>query len=426
MRADDERRSRSAVSEFQPLTMADIMAEFYDGPHATPPESAEGAVYLGIKNITDEGRLDLSSVRWISEDDLPRWTKRVTPRAGDIVFTYEATLHRYALIPDGFHGCLGRRLALIRPDRTKVDSRFLHLYMLGPVWRSTIEERTIAGSTVDRIPIIDFPKFPIDLPALDVQRSIAAVLGAFDEAIEVNQRRIELLQNLARSLYREWFVRFRFPGHENAKFVDSELGLIPEGWTVRSFSDVAHFVNGFAFKPEHWGESGRPIIKIRELKNGVTGSTPRYDGEIKEKFLIEPGDLLFSWSADLGVYLWSDEPGLLNQHLFKVEPEQSMSVPYLLHALDAAMPQFDSRALGTTMRHIKRSALTEVKCIEPTIEIIREFDSAVGPLDRQVLALRAATRRLAATRDLLLPRLVTGKLDISEIDLGVLAPSEAA
>lgn len=95
----------------------DISIGIYDGPHATPPESTEGPIFLSIDNVTDEGRLDLSKVKLISERDFPKWTRRVTPKKDDIVFSYEATLHRYAILPDGFRGCLGRRMALVRPNQ---------------------------------------------------------------------------------------------------------------------------------------------------------------------------------------------------------------------------------------------------------------------------------------------------------------------
>jgi type I restriction enzyme S subunit len=93
--------------------MSAVMAEFYDGPHATPPPADEGPIFLGIKNMTEDGHLDLSDIRHISEADYSTWARRVEPRSGDIVFTYEASLHRYAVLPDGFRGCLGRRVALL-------------------------------------------------------------------------------------------------------------------------------------------------------------------------------------------------------------------------------------------------------------------------------------------------------------------------
>lgn len=137
----------------------------FDGPHATPAPATDGPVFLGIGNVTETGRLDLSSVRHIAEADFNQWTKRVTPRHGDIVFTYEATLNRYALIPDGFRGCLGRRLALIRANTATGHNLFLYLYFFTSDWREVIAGNTLSGATVDRIPLTRFPDFPITLPS---------------------------------------------------------------------------------------------------------------------------------------------------------------------------------------------------------------------------------------------------------------------
>lgn len=264
-------------------------------------------------------------------------------------------------------------------------------------------------------------QLPVRCPDRETQVRIANILGSIDDLIKNNRRRIEVLEEMAQAIYREWFVRFRFPGHEVATFVDSTLGPIPEGWDVRPFSDIATFTNGFAFKPSHWSDSGRPIIKIKELKNGVTRSTPRCDEtEIKVKYWIEPGDLLFSWSADLGIYRWSGEPGLLNQHLFVVQPTTETSSGYIQHALTGALPKFWDRAQGTTMRHIKRSALSEVTTIVPPASIDSDFNRRVAPLDELGLRLVQTNRELEATRDLLLPRLVNGEIDVSRLDLGAL------
>jgi type I restriction enzyme R subunit len=158
----------------------------YDGPHATPKEAADGPIFLGIKNITENGRLDYSEIRHVSEEEFPTWTRRVTPQPGDVVFTYEATLHRYAVIPDGFRGCLGRRVALVRPDPRKADSRFLLYYFLSHAWRSVIESSIITGATVDRIPLETFPDFPARLPSLDVQRKVSGILSAYDRLIHLH------------------------------------------------------------------------------------------------------------------------------------------------------------------------------------------------------------------------------------------------
>ncbi len=156
----------------------------YDGPHATPPPSADGPIFLGIGNVTEKGQLDLSSVRHIAEEDFAKWTKRVTPDAGDIVFTYEATLNRYALIPQGFRGCLGRRLALIRARSIPGMNRYLFLYFFSENWRSVIAKNTLSGATVDRVPLSRFPEFPVCLPPHEIVASFDTVAQPMIAQIE--------------------------------------------------------------------------------------------------------------------------------------------------------------------------------------------------------------------------------------------------
>jgi len=175
------------------VPIKETYAGFYDGPHATPPPSDEGPVFLGIGNITETGRLDLSRVRHISEEDFPRWTRRVTPQAGDIVFTYEATLNRYALIPEGFRGCLGRRLALIRPDPARNYNRFLYLLFFTADWRKVISSNILAGATVDRIPLSKFPEFPINLPPKHlVVQFDEVVRPMFDQTLALERKNTNL------------------------------------------------------------------------------------------------------------------------------------------------------------------------------------------------------------------------------------------
>ena len=129
------------------------LAEIFDGPHATPRKTQSGPVFLGISNLSN-GRLDLTSTEHLSEDDYQRWTRRVTPEAGDLVFSYETRLGEAALIPEGLRCCLGRRMGLLRPHRDRVDPRFLLYAYLGPNFQETLRGRTIHGSTVDRKSVV--------------------------------------------------------------------------------------------------------------------------------------------------------------------------------------------------------------------------------------------------------------------------------
>ena len=426
--------------EFREMRMADVMSEFHDGPHATPPAAEAGPVYLGIKNLTDGGSLDLSNVRHIAPRDFVRWTKRVTPQAGDLVFTYEATLHRYALIPADFEGCLGRRLALIRPRLDVLEPKYLHLLMLGPEWRQTVEERVISGATVDRIPILQFPDFPIRVPPLRTQRRIASLLGALDELIELNERRIELLEGLARTLYREWFVRFRFPGHQDVKLVDSEFGPIPPGWTTRRINEFATVIRGRAYRRAELSTTeGIPFLNLKCVRRGGgfrRSGLKRYTGSFKEGQRVVPGDVL------VAVTDMTQERRIVAQAIRVPDLGEPFGIPSLDLAVvkptDPTMRVFVYATLrysefsetlrpfanGANVLHLAVERISEFPVLIPEAALLEKCTSALSSIFDESELLEVQNRHLAATRDLLLPRLVTGRLDISGIDLGVLTPPE--
>lgn len=314
-----------------------------------------------------------------------------------------------------------QQLNVILPN-SRVRSGYLFYHL-----STRREEIRSLGSIGTRTPILKksaFERLMIPLPPLAVQDKIASILSPYDDLIENNQARVKLLTEMARRIYREWFVEFRYPGCEAGRLANSEPGAIPNGWTIRPFSALGEYVNGHAFKPEDWGPEGTPIIKIRELKNGVTKDTPRYSGDISKKYLIRDGDLLFSWSADLDAYLWTGGPGWLNQHLFRIDPAPGVPTAFLFHALKERMPEFRTLAQGTTMHHIKRSALHQVTTVLPPESITKAFADLVAPLDRLNLELVRTTHNLRATRDLLLPQLMSGEIDVS--DLNIAMPEAAA
>jgi type I restriction enzyme S subunit len=161
----------------------DDLCDIFDGPHATPNIVSDGPIFLGISNLSD-GRLDLSDTRHVTEDDFVRWTKRVTPVGGDIVFSYETRLGEVARIPTGLRCCLGRRMGLLRPKKEQTSSAILLYAYLSPAFQEVIRARTIHGSTVDRIPLIEMGSFPILIPESETERRIAPVLESLRARME--------------------------------------------------------------------------------------------------------------------------------------------------------------------------------------------------------------------------------------------------
>jgi type I restriction enzyme S subunit len=249
----------------------------------------------------------------------------------------------------------------------------------------------------------------IRIPPVVTQVKIGEVLSGYDALIENNRRRIQLLEESARLLYREWFVHFRFPGHERVRVTDG----VPLGWQQVGFSSLAKFQNGYPFAPDDLHLEGLPIVKIPELKNGVTAKTPRNHGQdVGQHLHLDDGDLVFSWSGTLHVDIWRHGPALLNQHLFVVVPTAHVGRSYLLNAIQEAMPAFMNQATGATMKHIRKAALDTVTTLLPSEDIAQSFEKIASNIHSMILVLVKQTVKLNEARDLLLPKLMSGEVQV--------------
>ncbi len=371
--------------------------------------------YLANVNVR-WGDFDLSDLREMRFE--PHELERYGLKPGDIVMCEGGEPGRCALWKGQSEGMMIQKaLHRIRP-RAGLDSTFLYYAFLN-IGKQNGFAPFFTGATIKHLPREQLARVPIRFPEWSAQRAIAVVLSAYDDLIATNQRRIALLEDAARRLYREWFVHLRFPGHESVPVKDG----VPEGWCKRSMTSVADFVNGFAFKPEHLGEAGLPVVKIPELRSGITSKTPYNPGHIvPQRNHITTGDVLFSWSATLLVNEWGEGPALLNQHLFKVIPHNELHKRLVRFAVEAAIPELTGHAVGATMQHIRRSALDNHLMLVPDDATAAAFAAQADPMMDAVLNLTAQNRELVKARDLLLPKLMSGQLDVS----GIALPDEVA
>lgn len=403
----------------EPRPIKDYCLGIYDGPHATPRESAEGPVFLGIKNLTDDGALDLADIRHVSEEEYPRWTRRVVPQAGDVVFTYEATLHRYGLIPEGFRGCLGRRVALVRPNPERADSRYLLYFFRSRPWREVVEKSVITGATVDRIPLERFPQFPAALPELPLQQRVADVLAAYDDLIDNNRRRISLLEEAARQLYREWFVRLRFPGHEHTRITNG----IPKGWERRSLSACADFRSGGTpskSRPEFW-DGDIPWVSSGEMAETRIYDTPLHvseQGAEEGSRLVSPGTILI---VVRGMSLAKQfrlatvaRTMAFNQDLKALECKDGVDPIYLFYLLldqRQAIRDLSGEASHGTKK-LDTPVLERLPVLVPSRRLQLLFNETVATTIAQRDNLYQQIVKLRTARDLLLPRLMSGEVTV--------------
>lgn len=433
------------MSSWNETTMGEICHGVFDGPHATPRKTTVGPVFLGISCLSN-GRLDLSDTAHLSEEDFVKWTRRVTPQEGDIVFSYETRLGEAARIPEGFHGCLGRRMALARPNPEKVDSHFLLYYFISPAFQEVIRQNTVFGSTVNRIPLLEFPNFPVNLPSLAEQREIASILSALDDKIELNRRMNVTLESMARAIFKSWFVDFDpvkvnagqipNPGMPDSllalfpsAFQESELGPIPKGWSLDVIGDHVELQRGKTYRSKLKGEPGPYLLGLGSIeRNGGfrKDKLVTYGGESPDNLLLFPGDLYVSLkdvtqSADLlGAVArvpTSIEFGRLTQDTVKlalVNDSLSANILYRTLMTSAYRDYCHSHATGTTNLGLAREDFLSYSLLVPSNEVELMFDALVGEIERKVDTNEIEIAHLSATRDTLLPKLLSVELPIPE------------
>ena len=256
----------------------------------------------------------------------------------------------------------------------------------------------------------------VSCPPMYIQRKIAAILSNYDDLIENNSRRIKILEEMAGTIYREWFVEFRFPGHGNVKMVESELGLIPQGWEVKQLGEMCDVVMGQSPKSEFYNELGEGL----PFHQGVTDFGDRFPTDrvfctIRNR-IADPGDILFSVRAPVGRINVADKKIVIGRGLSAIR-SKSGNQAFLLQQLKDRFKEEDTMGVGTIFNAIRKSDLLEIQLLVPPDSLNAEFEEIAAPITSLLENLTKENVNLRKTRDILRPKLISGELDISELDI---------
>ena len=323
----------------------------------------------------------------------------------------------------------------MRPKAPRdLDRRFLRCFLSSSYFQTQINAFASGSVQVNYGPT-HLKMMWVILPPLSEQHSIAHILATLDDKIELNRQMNETLEAMARALFRSWFIDFDpvrakmegrdtgLPDHLADLFpdqrVDSDIGEIPQHWKVIPLDSVARFQNGLAlqkFRPAE-NEARLPVVKIAQLRAGETNSGEWASATIRPECIIEDGDVVFSWSGSLLIRTWCGGRAALNQHLFKVTSARYPKWFYL-HNLLSHFPTFRRIAQdkATTMGHIRRHHLTEALCVVPPDSVIAGVSDTFRCLLEQQVANELAGRTLAALRDTLLPKLISGEVRVQDAE----------
>jgi type I restriction enzyme, S subunit len=396
------------------VTLASVCERIVDCEHNTALTQAHGYPSIRTPNI-GRGRLILDGVYRVSEETYRLWTKREVPQAGDLILAREAPVGNVAIIPEGLKVCLGQRTVLIRPDRRQVDPNYLVYLLLGDEIQGRIQSLS-NGATVHHLNVKDIKELRLpSLPPLPIQRKIAGILAAYDELIENNTRRIAILEEMARELYREWFVRFRFPGHEGVRMVESVLGAIAEGWRVARLGDVCTVTMGQSPSSEFYNEAGEGLPFHQGVKDfGPRFPTDRVYCTVLDR-VAERGDILLSVRAPVGRLNIATKRIVIGRGLCAIRSKIG-SQAYLFQQLKEVFHEEDIMGNGAIFKAVTKSDVLAIRVIQPPPDVIAAFEEAVRPTFRQLEVLTEQNKTLRSTRDLLLPRLVSGEVDMERTE----------
>jgi type I restriction enzyme S subunit len=440
-------------------TIGDI-ALVFDGPHATPEKVDEGPYYLSISSL-ENGKLDLSKSPRISEEQFIQWTKRVAPKEGDVLFSYETRLGEAALMPSGIRACLGRRMGILRPDTNKVDPRYLLFAYIGPEFQNEIRTRTNPGATVDRLAVKELPFFPIRLPPLPEQRTIAHILGTLDDKIELNRQMNATLEAMAQALFQSWFVDFDpvidnalaaghpipdalqeraaaraalghrrqpLPAAIQSQFPSGfvrheEMGWVPEGWAVSTIGHEIQAVGG-----------GTPSTKDASFwEDGVHAFCTPKDMSLLDSLVLTAaerqltdagvaqissgqlpaGVVLLSSSAPIGYLAISHIPVSVNQGIIAMLPNANYEPLYLVCWVRFNMDKILDRANGSTFLEISKKNFAPIPFLVPNRAALDSYNLHAKTIYEKLLLLAQENEKLITLRDTLLPKLLSGAVRVA-------------
>ena len=409
----------------------------------SPKEAWPFINYLDTGNITGNCISEIQHLV-VGKDKIPSRARRKVQQ-GDIVYsTVRPNQRHFGLIkklPNNFLASTGFAVISGKEDLALTD--FIYWFLAQDHIVDHLQ--TLAEQNTSAYPSIrpsDIERLELKLPPLPEQRAIAHILGTLDDKIELNRRMNETLEEMARAIFKSWFVDFdpvrakmdgswrrgeSLPGMPAEMYdlfperlVDSELGEIPEGWEVKALDEIANFRNGLALqklRPKE-NEERLPVVKIAQLRSGKADSDEWATTSITPECIIDDGDIIFSWSGSLLVKVWCGGRAALNQHLFKVTSRQYPKWFYL-HCTQSHLPEFQRIAAdkATTMGHIKRHHLSEAKCVIPNQTLLSAVDDTFVNFLSKCITINVESRTLADLRDTLLPKLISGELRVPDAEL---------
>ena len=409
------------MEEFQKVLLSEVTTLITKGTTPTTLGYAftdSGVNFIKAESVTLDGQIDASVFAHIDEETHKK-LKRSQIQEGDILFSIAGMKLGKSAVVKSQHvpANTNQAVAIIRADRSKALSDFLHYHFLNPNHYRYVNAIT-AQAAQPNINLKQVGDLPIALPSLPKQQRIAGILSAYDELIENSQRRVRILEMIARALYREWFINFRFPGHEKHAQVSSPIGNIPAGWEVKKLGEVA-FINRSQIS-RRTAPKELHYIDISSVSPGQIDSTTTYafaDAPGRARRIVQHGDVLWSCvrpNRRSHAQVMHPELNTIASTGFAVltATQVPLTFLYLATTSDEFVAYLTNNATGAAYPAVTAATFEKAVLLIPPSPLLKRFGDATLPMAEHIHTLQRQIHNLRRTRDLLLPRLLSGKITL--------------
>jgi type I restriction enzyme, S subunit len=386
-----------------------------------------GPLVLGATQISSDNKLDLSRPTFLSVEKYEESPEIQIDLNDILIVKVGNTVGKTAIINENIgKACINPNTVVLK--KSKINPYFLYCHIINRYAQHYLISNSLSASAQPAVNQADIKKLPVPLPPDKEINYIASTISCLDSKINLLLRQNQALENIAQTIFKKWLIDFEFPDENDnpykssgGKMVESELGKVPEGWDTKPFYDLATYINGAAFKSEDFSENndGLPIIKIVELKKGISEQTKYTLKRVNNNIIIDNDDILFSWSGSpetsIDIFIWGFGKGMLNQHTFRIIPHNEKDKPWIYYLLKFYKPLFIHLAKQkqtTGLGHVTVSDLKENIIIVPDKKVFDWFSEVATPLFIKECVNIQEIQTLTKTRDTLLPKLMSGQIRV--------------
>lgn len=387
------------------VKLKDITLNITDGKHGDcESEENSGFYFISCKDVYD-GIIHYDGARQITERAYRDTHKRTMLEPNDILVTNSGTIGRMALVkdvPESFRTTFQKSVAIVKPDQDIVRPVYLYYSLLNCVNQFVNQSN---GSAQKNLLLGTMREFSMNIEEdFEKQDKISNVLKSYDDLIENNQKQIKLLEEAAQRLYKEWFIDLRFPGHEDVAIVDG----VPEGWEKEKLIDVADVQYGFAFDGSLFNSQGigTPIIRIRNIPTGTTNDYTTQEAD--EQYIVCNGDIVVGMDGEFHINSWCGKTAYLVQRTCKFTPKKELMRGWLLQAIYEPIKFFEKTVVGATVAHLGKKHIDTIELLTGPDDLYIPFKDLFNK--RQLLLNQNIL--LAEARDRLLPKLMSGEIEV--------------